>query len=64
MLSQIAVVTLGPSAAAPLYLLFADPSSSIGSLFFVASVAILAGTLVNAAGATTDAEPEQCVVPA
>jgi hypothetical protein len=47
-LSQIAIVALGPSAAAPIYLLFADPSSSIGSLFLVASVAILTGTLVRA----------------
>jgi hypothetical protein len=47
-LSQIAIVALGPSAAAPIYLLFADPSSSIGSLFLVASVAILTGTLVQA----------------
>jgi hypothetical protein len=64
LLSQLAIVTLGPSAAAPIYLLFADPSSSIGSLFFVASVAILAGTLVYAAESTAGAEPEQCVVPA
>ena len=64
LLSQLAIVTLGPSAAAPIYLLFADPSSSIGSLFFVASVAILAGTLVYAAESTASAEPEQCVVPA
>ncbi|EMA45350.1 hypothetical protein [Halococcus saccharolyticus] len=64
LLSQLAIVTLGPSAAAPIYLLFADPSSSIGSLFFVASVAILAGTLINATGSTANADPEQCVVPA
>lgn len=49
MLSQVAVVTLDPSAAAPIYLLFADPSSSIGSLFFVVSVTILTGTLIRAA---------------
>ena len=48
LLSQVAIVALGPSAAAPIYLLFADPSSSIGSLFLVASVAILTGTLVRA----------------
>jgi hypothetical protein len=50
LLSQVAIVALGPSAAAPLYLLFADPSSSIGSLFLVGSVAILTATLVRAAG--------------
>jgi hypothetical protein len=63
-LSQIAVVTLGPSAAAPIYLLFADPSSSIGSLFFVASVAILTGTLVRAARNQPRPATEQSAVPA
>jgi hypothetical protein len=48
LLSQVGVVVLGPSLGAPIYLLFADPSSSIGSLFFVASVAILTGILVRA----------------
>lgn len=63
-LAQIAVVTLGPSAAAPIYLLFADPSSSIGSLFFVASVAILMGTLVRAAQEPSHSCSEQNTVPA
>ena len=57
-LSQIAIVTLGPSAAAPIYLLFADPSSSIGSLFFVASVAIFVGTLVRARQTTSTSNSE------
>lgn len=61
-LSQIAVVTLGPSTAAPIYLLFADPSSSIGSLFFVVSVAILTGTLIHAAQQTPPANPDQSMV--
>lgn len=62
-LAQIAVVTLGPSAAAPIYLLFADPSSSIGSLFFVASVAILTGTLVRAARKSPRSGSEQSTTP-
>ena len=62
MLSQIAAVTLGPSAAAPIYLLFADPSSSIGSLFFVASVAILTGMLVRAAQKTPCFNPKRRTV--
>ena len=62
-LSQIAVVTLGPSAAAPIYLLFADPSSSIGSLFFVASVAIFVGTLVRAGETASSAGPERSAAP-
>jgi hypothetical protein len=63
-LSQIAVVVLGPSAGAPIYLLFGDPSSSIGSLFFVASVALLTGLLVRAADRPTDARPERTTAPA
>ena len=62
-LSQIAIVTLGPSAAAPIYLLFADPSSSIGSLFFVASVAIFVGTLVRAGRSTSSSTSERSAAP-
>ncbi|HET7324479.1 MAG TPA: hypothetical protein VFJ06_09115 [Halococcus sp.] len=62
-LAQIAVVTLGPSAAAPIYLLFADPTSSIGSLFFVASVAILTGTLIYAGRNTPRSSSAQQTVP-
>jgi hypothetical protein len=62
-LSQLGVVLFGPSIAAPLYLLFADPTSSIGSLFFVASVAILTGTLVRAARNSPRSSPEQQTVP-
>jgi hypothetical protein len=63
-LSQIAVVVLGPSAGAPIYLLFGDPSSSIGSLFFVASVAILTGLLVRAADRPAGARSERIAAPA
>lgn len=63
-LSQIAVVTLGPSAGAPIYLLFGDPSSSIGSLFFVASVAVLTGLLVRATDRPDEPQPEPATAPA
>jgi hypothetical protein len=63
-LSQIAVVTLGPSAGAPIYLLFGDPSSSIGSLFFVASVAVLTGLLVRATDRPDEPQPEPTTAPA
>jgi hypothetical protein len=63
-LSQIAVAVLGPSAGAQIYLLFGDPSSSIGSLFFVASVAVLTGLLVRAAERPADASPEHTTAPA
>lgn len=62
-LSQVGVVLFGPSIAAPIYLLFADPTSSIGSLFFVASVAILTGTLVRAARSTLHFRSEQRTAP-
>lgn len=47
--SEVAVVALGPSAATPLYWLFVDVASPVGSLFFVASVAVLTGNLVRSA---------------
>ncbi|WP_144240082.1 hypothetical protein [Haladaptatus cibarius] len=45
LISELAVVSVGPSAAAPLYWLFVDLASPIGALFFVFSVALLTGNL-------------------
>ena len=61
MFAQLAVVLLGPSAAAPLYWLFVDFSSPVGSFFFVASVGLLTGGFVYSANALA---PEVCSVPA
>ena len=61
--AQIAVVLFGPSVAGPIYLLFADPSSSIGSLFFVTSVTLLTGILIRAARDTSRSSPAQSTVP-
>ena len=61
MFAQLAVVLLGPSAAAPLYWLFVDFSSPVGSFFFVASVGLLTGGFVYSANVLT---PEVCSVPA
>ncbi len=44
-ISELAVVSVGPSAAAPLYWLFVDLASPVGALFFVVSVALLVGNL-------------------
>ena len=60
MLAQLAVVLLGPSAAMPLYLLFVDFSSPVGSFFFVASVGLLTGGFVYSANALA---PDVCSVP-
>ena len=46
--AELAVVSVGPSAAAPLYWLFVDLASPLGALFFVLSVGLLAGNLVRA----------------
>ncbi|WP_458206086.1 hypothetical protein [Haladaptatus sp. NG-SE-30] len=45
-ISELAVVSVGPSAAAPLYWLFIDLASPVGALFFVTSIVLLAGNLV------------------
>lgn len=60
MFAQLAVVLLGPSAAAPLYWLFVDFSSPVGSFFFVASVGLLTGGFVYS---TNVLSIEQCDVP-
>jgi len=54
-LSQLAVVALGPSAAMPFYWLFVDVSSPFGVLFFAGSIALLLGNLVRFAGALAPA---------
>lgn len=59
MLAQFIVVLLGPSAAAPLYLLFVDIASPVGSLFFVISVAFLTGGFVYS---VNDLSFDQCAV--
>lgn len=46
--AELAVASVGPAAAAPLYWVFVDLASPVGALFFVASVALLAGNLVRA----------------
>lgn len=46
--AELAVVSVGPAAAAPLYWLFVDLASPVGALFFVASVGLLVGNLVRA----------------
>lgn len=51
-ISELAVVSVGPSAAAPLYWLFVDLASPLGALFFVVSVGLLAGNLVRAGQAS------------
>ena len=60
MFAQLAVVLLGPSAAAPLYWLFVDFSSPVGSFFFVGSVALLTGGFVYSANALSF---EHCALP-
>ena len=60
MLAQLAVVVLGPSAAAPLYWLFVDFSSPVGSFFFVASVGLLTGGFVYSTNALSI---EECDIP-
>jgi hypothetical protein len=61
MFAQLAVVLVGPSAAAPLYWLFVDFSSPVGTFFFVGSVALLTGGFVYSAHALA---PDVCSVPA
>lgn len=51
-ISELVVVSVGPTAAAPFYWLFVDLASPIGALFFVTSVALLVGNLVRAGKAS------------
>ena len=60
MFAQLGVVLLGPSAAAPLYWLFVDFSSPVGSFFFIASVGLLTAGFVYTVDALSF---DQCAVP-
>ncbi len=46
-ISQIAVVAVGPTAAMPIYWLFIDTSSPLGVVFFVVSLVMLLGNVVR-----------------
>lgn len=46
-ISQIAVVAVGPTAAMPIYWLFIDTSSPLGVVFFAASLVLLLGNVVR-----------------
>ena len=46
LVAKVAVLAAGPSVAAPLYWVFADPASPLGSLFVVGSVTLFTGSLV------------------
>ncbi|GGM74951.1 hypothetical protein GCM10009017_26150 [Halarchaeum rubridurum] len=56
-LSQLAVVALGPSAAMPFYWLFIDTASPLGVLFFTGSIVLLLGNLVRFSAALAPTEP-------
>lgn len=60
MFAQLAVVLVGPSAAAPLYWLFVDLASPVGSFFFITSVALLTGGFVYSVNALS---LEECDLP-
>lgn len=48
--AKVAVVAAGPSIAAPLYWVFVDGASPLGSLFVIASIALFTGSLVYSVG--------------
>lgn len=48
-LSELAVIALGPSTAAPIYWLFVDIASPVGAIFFAGSVILLTGNLLQSA---------------
>ncbi|QLC35400.1 hypothetical protein EFA46_014195 (plasmid) [Halarchaeum sp. CBA1220] len=56
-LSQLAVVALGPSAAMPFYWLFIDVASPLGVLFFTGSIVLLLGNLVRFSAALSHRTP-------
>jgi hypothetical protein len=64
LVAKIAVLAAGPSIAAPLYWVFVDSASPLGSLFVIGSIVLFTASLVYSVGATRDPGRSTAVVPA
>ena len=64
LIAKVAVLAAGPSVAAPLYWVFVDSASPLGSLFVVASIVLFTGSLVYSVETARRPERSSEVVPA
>jgi hypothetical protein len=63
LVAKVAVLAAGPSIAAPLYWIFVDSASPLGSLFIIASIGLFTGSLVYSVGKAKDPGRSISVVP-
>lgn len=64
LVAKLAVVAAGPSLAAPLYWVFIDSASPLGSVFIVGSILLFTGTLVYSVESVRESNQAVCAVPA
>jgi hypothetical protein len=63
LVAKVAVLAAGPSFAAPMYWVFVDSASPLGSLFIIASIALFTGTLVYSVEKANDLDKTTSVIP-
>lgn len=64
LVAKIAVLAAGPSIAAPLYWVFVDSASPLGSLFIVGSIVLFTGSIVYSVEAAQQPGQRTSLVPA
>jgi hypothetical protein len=64
LVAKLAVVAAGPSLAAPLYWVFIDSASPLGSVFIVGSILLFTGSLVYSVESVKESNQAVCAVPA
>jgi hypothetical protein len=63
LVAKVAVLAAGPSVAAPLYWIFVDSASPLGSLFIIASIGLFMGSLVYSVEKAKDPDRSTSIVP-
>lgn len=63
LVAKVAVVAAGPSVAAPLYWVFVDSASPLGTLFAAGSLVLFTGTIVYSIGSARRSGGSASVVP-
>ena len=64
LVAKVAILTAGPSMAAPLYWVFVDSASPLSAVFIVASIALFTGSLVYSVEAARRPHQLTAIVPA
>jgi len=64
LVAKIALLSVGPSVAAPLYWLFIDSASPLGSLFLVGALLLFTGSIIHSIAPMSESSQSPSVAPA